>query len=200
MLEFATAYQATLDHEGSYSNDPADKGGETWKGISRASWPLWKGWKIIDETKQNVLYYQLKMALNLDEELEEATQKFYLDEFWNKLNLDSIADKEVSGEIFDTAVNQGLHTGARFFQQALNLLNHNGKHYSDIKADGDIGPATIKAYNGYMLTAHFPGRDKGRNIRTLLKVMNWLQMEKYVEICEANPEQEVFMYGWMNRV
>lgn len=199
MSDFYSAYQSTLNLEGLYSCDPQDAGGETWKGISRRNWPQWQGWKIVDEVKRNVTPGQMNMALNADEEIDEMVRKFYQEVFWNNLSLDAINDQEIAVEIFDTAVNQGLTTGARFFQQSLNLLNNNGRYYSDIKTDGDIGPATIQAYNTYMLTQNIPGRSRDRNIRTLLKVMNWLQLQRYIEICESRPDQEVYIYGWINR-
>jgi len=52
MAEFNIALQKTLAHEGGYSNDPNDMGGETYKGISRASHSVWKGWAIVDKYKK----------------------------------------------------------------------------------------------------------------------------------------------------
>jgi lysozyme family protein len=199
MSDFFLAYHATLDFEGLYSCDPQDSGGETWKGISRRNWPMWQGWKIVDEVKRNTTPGQLNMALNVDEELDEMVCKFYQEVFWNNLSLDAIDEQEIAVEIFDTAVNQGLNTGARFFQHALNLLNNNGRYYGELEPDGDIGSDTVQAYNAYMLTKNIPGRSRERNIRTLLKVMNWLQLQKYIEICESRPDQEVYLYGWINR-
>lgn len=199
MSDFHLAYRATLNHEGLYSCDPQDKGGETWKGISRRNFPLWSGWKIVDEVKRNANPGQWNMALNADEELDDLVKRFYREQFWNLLSLDAISEQEIAVEIFDTAVNQGLKTGARFFQQSLNLLNNNGKYYKDLEPDGDIGNESIKAYNAYMLTRNIPGRSLERNIRTLLKIMNWLQLENYINICDSRPDQEVYLYGWINR-
>ena len=165
MSDFFLAYKLLLDHEGLYSCDPQDKGGETWKGISRSKWPLWQGWKIVDEVKKNTTPGQLNYALNLDEELENLVINFYREQFWNMLSLDAINDQDTAVEILDTSVNQGLKTGARYFQQSLNLLNNNGKYYNDLKADGDIGPVTVNAYNAYMLTSNITGRSRERNTR-----------------------------------
>ncbi len=195
--DFLTAYHSTISFEGDYSCDPNDAGGETWKGISRRNFPLWQGWKIIDEIRRNTIPgKQFIEALKLDEELEELVVKFYQAVFWNKLNLDATGEHVISAEIFDTAVNQGLNSGGSYFQQALNLLNDNGKYYPDLDVDGDIGENTIKALKAYMSV---PGRDRDRNVRTLLKMMNGLQFQRYVEICRSNPKQEVWVYGWMNR-
>ena len=48
MADFNKAYKATMGHEGGYVDDPADKGGETYKGIARRYNPGWGGWKQID--------------------------------------------------------------------------------------------------------------------------------------------------------
>jgi lysozyme family protein len=51
MAHFKTAYALTMGHEGIYSNNPKDRGGETYKGIARKFHPSWEGWKAIDRMK-----------------------------------------------------------------------------------------------------------------------------------------------------
>jgi lysozyme family protein len=194
------AYNKSMSHEGQYSNDPRDRGGETWKGIARKMHPQWEGWAIIDQIKRNVITSDLSRVLRADEKLEAMVQTFYKAEFFDRLLLDQVKEQSLIDELFDTAINQGLFTSSLNFQKALNLLNNNQKHYSDLKEDGKLGPATLKAYNAYMLTSHFPARSQERNVSTLLKVLNGLQFERYKEICEASNEQEVYFYGWLNRV
>lgn len=198
---FLAAYTATMSHEGRYSNNPADKGGETWKGIARKIWPLWGGWAIIDQAKKTTsTISQLNTALNADGKLEEMVRKFYEDNFFNALKLEQVNEPDVVLEIFDTAVNQGTGAAGKYLQTALNLLNDNGRHYKDIVVDGQPGRMTIEAYQAYMNTSRLPGRNQERNVKTLLKVLNGLQFEKYKDICTANPGQETFFYGWMNRI
>jgi lysozyme family protein len=200
MAEFTPAYNKTLDNEGLYSNDPRDRGGETWKGISRNMHPKWEGWAVVDEIKSNTGPRQLSKTLQEDEELNQMVRDFYELVYWHPLMLNRLSDQETANEIFDTAINQGITKAVLYFQEALNLLNNNQKHYSDINEDGHMGEATLKAYAAYRLTDVFPGRSSDRNIRTLLKVMNGLQFQRYVDICNANPTQEVYLWGWMNRV
>lgn len=200
MAEFKAAYQKTMSHEGLYSNDPRDLGGETWRGIARKKQPDWEGWQVVDAIKCNVAARDLAFRLNGDEELEEMVQAFYQAEFWNKLMLDKITSQEVANELFDTAVNQGRIIAVKQFQQSLNLLNNNQKHYSDINEDGKMGDKTLRAHDAYMLTANFAGRSQERVVSTIIKVMNGLQFGRYVEICENNPAQEVYFYGWINRI
>lgn len=200
MAQFDISYEKTMNHEGQYSNDPRDLGGETWKGISRKNWPKWNGWMIIDQIKRTVNTVDLVKVLRNDEELENAVREFYYTEFWAKLLGESISDQDIADELFDTAINQGLAKASVYFQQALNLLNNNQKLYSDIEVDGKLGNDTLKSFVAYMHTSNLPGRSVQRNVSTILKVMNGLQFERYKEICESNTEQEVFFYGWINRV
>lgn len=198
---FVCAFDKTIGIEGTYSKNPDDLGGETWKGISRNNYPDWDGWRIIDQYKANVVFKNhLSKVLSVNTELLTLVRSFYYHEFWMPLNLDKITLYQIAEEIFEAAVNQGKKTAARYFQQALNLLNNNQKHYSNIDDDGSIGKNTIKALDAYMLTANFPGRSKERNLKTLLKIMNGLQFERYVKICRNSENQEIFVYGWMNRV
>lgn len=200
MTEFNIAYGKTMSHEGQYSNDPRDLGGETWKGVARKMHPNWDGWPIIDQIKRSVITSDLSRILRDDEELEQMVQAFYQSEFWDKLMLKKITAQDIANELFDTAVNQGRVIAVKQFQQALNLLNNNQKHYSDINEDGKIGDATLRAHDAYMLTANFAGRSQERVVSTILKVLNGLQFQRYAEICESNPVQEVYFYGWVNRV
>ena len=49
---YKEAIKKTLKYEGGYVNDKDDRGGETYRGVSRRYHPNWSGWKIVDEYKQ----------------------------------------------------------------------------------------------------------------------------------------------------
>lgn len=200
MADFTPAYNQILANEGGYSNDTRDRGGETYKGIARNMNPKWEGWAAVDETKQNCTPAQLPRVLQADEELDQMVRDFYKLVFWDPMQLSQIKEQEIANELFDTGVNQGITKAVLFLQESLNLLNNNQKHYSDINEDGRMGDATLKAYRGYMLTENFPGRSTDRNLKTLLKALNGLQFQRYVDICNDNPLQEVYLYGWINRI
>jgi lysozyme family protein len=190
MAEFIIAYQKTEVFEGNYSNDPNDQGGETYKGISRKFHPDWSGWSILDlMDDKNTKNSQLQSLVN----------SFYHNEFWEFLKCEKF-DQTIADELFDTAVNQGKITAAKYLQESLNLLNNNQRHYKDILIDGAIGNKTITAYNEFMNTSAFSGRSKEKNINTLLKVLNGLQFERYKDIVKRSPDQEIYFYGWLQRV
>lgn len=188
MADFTPAFQKTLGHEGGYSDHPADRGGETYRGISRVFFPDWPGWRRIDAAKR-AASFPANLARNNG--LQQAVEAFYREQFWDRLRGDQIADQEVAEEVFDTAVNMGTRRGGRYLQEALNLLNRNQQNYPDLVVDGAIGPKTLAALDTLLRL------DRGGG--NLLRVLNVLQGASYVEIMRNDPTQEVFARGWLKR-
>jgi lysozyme family protein len=186
MADFKRAYAIVRVNEGGYANNSNDRGGETYKGIARKFWGDWSGWPIIDSYKKHISSFEA--ALEKDKGLQDAVLAFYKQNFWNELSLDQVNDQAIADELFDTAVNMSTTTGATFLQRTLNVLNNRAKLYDDLLVDGKIGPKTIQVLNAH------------KSSTRVLKVLNCLQGAKYVAICENNPSQEEFMWGWMNRV
>ncbi len=208
MADFKQTYNKSMNHEGSYSNDPTDRGGETWKGISRKNFPEWGGWAIIDGVVEKELGDKelnktitkaIDKKLKASKELETLVQDFYKAEFWDRLMLDLIESQAIADELFDTAINTGLNTAARHLQHALNLMNRNQKDYADLKTDGKIGERTIKCFNALLKTAEtIKGRTLPMIEKTILKALNGMQFNLYAEICRKDPTQETFFFGWVN--
>lgn len=199
MAEFKEAFKITLGHEGGYSDNVKDRGGETYKGVARNIWPDWPGWEIVNRIKRAWgMEGNLNQMLANNAELQEQVQRFYRDNFWRPAQLKQL-DQAVANEIFDTGVNQGLGSAVKYLQKALNKLNRNGKDYPNIAEDGGLGPATLHAYTRLMATESFRHRSRERIIRILLKWMNYYQLERYERIVENNEEQECFIFGWTER-
>lgn len=186
MADFLLAFKETLAHEGGYVNNPNDRGGETYKGIARKFHPNWKGWAIIDDMKR-MNGFQAK-HLDANQMLQNMVQDFYKSEFWDKMNLDSVNDQRIATELFDTGVNMGIGMSGKFLQRVLNVANKGEQYYPNLKVDGDVGKTTVAALNKHPMPDN------------ILKGLNALQGARYIEICEANPSQEVFLNGWMKRV
>lgn len=118
MADFITAYKKTSVFEGGYANDPADHGGETWKGISRKNFPHWEGWELIDAYKAKSNFPQ---SLKTNYLLETMVQVFYKANFWANMRGDAITNQEAANELYDSCVNNGSHTGIALAQRALSM-------------------------------------------------------------------------------
>jgi len=188
MADFNEAYLMTLDFEGGYNNDPEDAGGETYKGISRVYFPDWRGWVFIDAYKSNPRFPET--AYN-DGTIDNMVETFYKEHFWNLFWGDKLSDQAIANELFDTGVNQGVHTAIEYLQKGLNVLNRNQKNYPDIVVDGVFGNNTLSALKSYLAI---------NNNSFLLKVMNILQGAHYIEKMTESPLQERNAFGWLKRV
>jgi len=188
MAEFKLAYAITLKHEGGYSNDPDDAGGETYKGIARRFHPSWVGWQIIDKSKQ---LSNFPNSLKENNNLDLLVSNFYEAFYWDVNLLSEFPSQQIANEMFDTGVNMGIGRAAKFLQRALNALNSNGKVYEDIVEDGKVGANTIKALKACIAY---------RGDEYIYKVMNILQGMHYIEYMTKSPIQEKYAYGWLKRV
>ena len=118
MADYKTAIKRILKTEGGYVNDPADNGGETYKGISRKNWPVWVGWKIIQNHRICVGFPK---TLDSDANLLNEVISFYKENFWDKVGGDFIASQTVANNLVDSAVNEGVKTAVRRAQGAVGL-------------------------------------------------------------------------------
>lgn len=189
MANFKDAFYKTMGHEGHYSNDRFDAGGETYRGIARKYHPTWAGWKVVDQYKsRNGFPGNLKVA----EELVSLVENFYKTNFWNSFSGDQISSQAVAEELFDTGVNMGTPRAVKFFQRSLNALNRNGTIFSDLSEDGKVGRRTINAFNKIA--------ENSNDIDVLLKMMNVLQGMHYMDYMRRSSKQERFARGWFSRV
>lgn len=182
MAAFHDAFMRTMQFEGGYSNDPADPGGATYKGISRRYHPDWRGWTIIDALPTSVRFDDYHP-------LQTAVEEFYRNTYWNPLGLEVYA-QPVAATVFDHAVNTGgPRDGGRLLQNALNLLNRNGTRYPDLVVDGILGEKSVAAY-----TAITP-----QDLDILLEVLRVLRGMHYVELMRKDPRRERWV-GWFRRL
>jgi lysozyme family protein len=172
MADFTQAYQQVLAHEGGYTNDPDDPGGETYKGVSRKMNSKWNGWTTID-----ILKRQPGFPANLDKNdaLQTDVEDFYRITFWDPMNGDKLSNQQIANSIFDFGVNAGLATSVSLAQMVV-----------EVKADGVIGPLSIAAINESnpeMFMASF----------TLAKIA------RYINIVKKRPDSRKYFYGWVCR-
>lgn len=113
---FAKAVAVVLAHEGGYSANPADPGGETKYGISRREYP------DLDIKSLN---------------REQAIEIYYRD-WWTRFHFARLPEP-AAAKLFDLAVNMGPANAVRCLQRALRAC---GRRIDD---DGALGPETIAA-------------------------------------------------------
>lgn len=189
MADFDAAYAATMGIEGAYSNNPADSGGETWKGIARKYHPGWDGWALVDLLKTDPHFPR---CLGQDKALEDMVRAFYRREFWDRFQGDRFPGQALASETFDTAVNCGLGTAVAMIQRGLNVLNRGGELYPDMAEDGGMGPRTLTALSTLAR--------KPEDLDTLLTAVNVLQGAHYLDLAARREKDEAFVRGWLKRV
>jgi len=96
MSAFDQAFEIVVGHEGGYSNNSSDPGGETMYGISKRSYP-----DIVIST------------LTLDQ-----AKAIYERDYWNKAGCD-LCDPGLALVLFDAAVNNGVGQAVRWLQAAV---------------------------------------------------------------------------------
>lgn len=188
MAVFDVAFDQLRELEGGYVDHPIDRGGETFRGISRRFHPDWSGWEQIDALRKKSNFPR---SLENDEVLPRLVRQFYLREYWHQFSGDDIPSQAIAEELLDTGVNLGVRRAVRFLQQSLNLLNRNARDYPDVVEDGHLGPVTLRTLKINLkrdATTHF-----------LLKLMNIQQGDHYIQFMRQDPPQEVFARGWLNR-
>lgn len=170
--QFDPAYEKTLIHEGGYVNDPSDPGGETYKGVSRKNWSVWRGWQNIDLAKRQPNF---PANLEKDIDLQGAVKEFYLSEFWNKMYGDKLEKQAVANSIFDFAVNAGLKVSICLAQMAVST-----------DADGIVGDNTIKALNDC-------------DEHQFLTSFALAKIARYTHLAQKNSALRKYMFGWVSR-
>lgn len=99
-MNFDDAFDRLMGHEGGYSNDPNDPGGETKWGISKRSYPD----------------LDIKSLTRMD------AKEIYRRDFWDRVHGEDLHDG-VAFQCFDFAVNSGIQTAIRQLQRALGVAD-----------------------------------------------------------------------------
>lgn len=191
MANFKIAYPITMKHEGGYSKNPKDVGGETYKGISRVYNPGWEGWPIVDEAKTTGRSFPDCLA-DYDELNDSMVPMFYKEKYWDVFLGDIINQQLIANELFDTGVNMGPQRAVLFLQKSLNLLIYKKGIVTTepLVEDGLFGNKTFTALDTM----------KPEYVRALYNLMNLMQGNHYLKYIEKDRRQSTFLMGWLNRV
>lgn len=164
-----------LEREGGFSNHRDDRGGRTMHGIT-------------EEVARSNGYGGPMETMPVS-----VARSIYEKRYVLAPRFDDIIqiDPDIGEELVDTGVNMGPAQATMFLQRALNLLNEGGKRYSDLFADGKIGPVTLDALRTYLAWRGENGK------KILLRLLNAQQAVRYMELAEKRPANESFMNGWI---
>jgi len=191
MADFQRALEKTLRFEGGYVNDPEDRGGETYFGISRKSHPDWRGWMILDE-----------IGPGIGLPLEMAVEDFYRKEFWEPQLCNEIHDglQEVAEYLFDCRVNHGAR-GMRPVVKALQKrTNELDVEDVDLVEDGYAGPKTVKGLNRVAVVFDEDGLSGVLYARDELALcMIFARIRLYAKLVSRDHSQAKYIKGWITR-
>jgi len=187
MADFSKAHREVMGNEGGYANNPADTGGETYKGIARKHHPSWAGWVFIDKAKKTVTKQpaygtsswrewvrQFNAVLQCDNTLQGWVLSFYRANFWDANRCGDVVDQRVATWLYDHVVNAGGR-GAKWMQEA-----------AGVKADGAIGPKSIAAINA---------ADPAQLLQEAEDVAAFYRLDRAV----ADASQIQFLPSWLRR-
>ena len=107
MAQFEPAFARLMKDEGvSLTNDPSDRGGLTFCGISRKFHPGWEGWEHVDHGNTPSM---------------DMVRTFYKENFWNLIHGDDMIHQRVAEVVFSQYVNMGA-TGVKMMQTTVGVI------------------------------------------------------------------------------
>lgn len=169
-----------LGTEGGYSNNAADRGGETIWGIT------------IAVARENGYTGAMRSMSKIQ------ALGIYRAKFWHKPDFDQIVtrSRKLAAALFDYGVNSGEGAPSKALQTALNAFNRQGRDYPDMTVDGSIGPTTLRALDTFI---------KVRGIRdaeiVLMRALEAQRGTLFLSISASRQPNEEFTFGWfLNRL
>lgn len=174
MKTVADIINSVIAAEGGYSNNPADKGGETMYGITVAV------------ARANG-YAGAMRDLPIELARDIYNRRYVLEPKFDRVASVNI---DIAIELIDTGVNMGPHRAAEFLQRWLNGFNYGGQ-YQELFVDGRLGDVSLAAFAAFIAWRKKEGAD------VLLAALNGVQAARYLEITEARKDQRQFLYGWV---
>lgn len=129
-MTFDQSFVKLIGHEGKYSNNPRDPGGETKWGISKRAYP----------------------ALDIADLTLDDAKAIYKRDYWDRAQCDRLPPA-IAFQVFDGAVNSGIGTSIRWLQSAAGVAQDGVVGPLTIRAVGDKDVGVMLArFNGARLT------------------------------------------------
>lgn len=177
MSLYSIALEYLLKNEGGIEENPKDPGGLTNMGISL------RFLRGIEDPAQYGVHDQNIDADTIRNLTVTQMTAIYRGEFWDHSNFGNISDQDVCNYVFDAAVNMGIAPAVKCLQRAIWAV---WKNRSAPCEDGIMGPNTLIWI------------ERCKPV-LLLAAMRSERAGNYREIVARQPEQEVFLNGWLRR-
>lgn len=163
---FDFALAKLIEVEGGYSNDPRDRGGETYAGVTRQNWDGWLARRFGGE-------YEWPPT-------DEQVAVLYREAYWERHGYGEMPPP-VAVEMLKMAVHRNHGQAVRILQRALRAALR-----ERLADDGAMGPRTWDAL-------------QRADPATVAAAMRSEAARYYDSIVRANPANEPFRNGWLNR-
>lgn len=151
-VDFDTAFERVIGHEGKFQNNPKDRGNWTTGVVGKGEL---KGTKF----GISAMSYPHLDIRNLT---VEQAKVIYKRDFWDRAKADQY-DGAIAYQLFDMAINHGNGNAIRMLQRA-----------ADVADDGQVGPLTIAAINAMDLNDVLM-RLNAQRIRFMTKLSTWAE-------------------------
>lgn len=185
--QFLPAYIAIRSWEGNYSNTEKDKGGETYGGVSRVYNPNWRGWRRLDELKNQIhcdLNHNHSRVCKIpkwNQQFDEIVEHWVLDHYidiWFKEGFDLLDNQEVANYLFDFRIHGTV--AIRLTQKVVNSMGKN------IAVDNRMTPNLSLTINSL-------------NQQEFLCRLRSVRIQFYNNIVHNHPSQYKFYKEWVKR-
>jgi lysozyme family protein len=148
---FARSLQHVLAFEGGYVNHPADPGGETNFGITKAVYDAWRT--------------QKGQAIRSVKDITKAeVEQIYRHQYWQPIHGDELP-AGIDFAVFDGAVNSGVKQSGKWLQRALG--------FAAGSVDGSIGTVTLNAVTEFADFDDLVDRICDRRLAFLRALKTW---------------------------
>jgi lysozyme family protein len=173
MSLFDKCISIILKSEGGYQCDPADKGNYTPDGVLRG-------------TKYGISA-RVFPKIDIKNLTEDQAKAIYFKYYWTPMNLAGLTDELLALHVFDHGINCGKRTSIRMLQKLV-----------DAKADGIVGPDTLKRANNTKMPIMVIG-GYGM-LMTLCEHFIYARCSYYTRLIKNRPALKKYIKGWYNRI
>jgi lysozyme family protein len=181
--KFEVAFLFIRLAEGGYGRDPADAGGETFMGVSRAAHASWPGWAVLDEAGK--AGDRLRRALARDAGMIGLVRDFYRVNYWERHGLEEFP--VMAGvALLDGFVQHGC--AARLVKQAFNR-NYPPPPLAEDNVLWPADRARLTQASGDSLAG------RAAFVEAFLR-----RREEYYQSLASRPGQAKFLRGWLSRL